>query len=110
MISRDRAGAYAEGARQGAPNALQVADRVHLLSNAGDALERVLSRQHAALRAAAAAVDASAIPAERPAPEAAPAAAEAGRGDRPVPSKSRPTGGHAASDAMSRCSRCRRRD
>jgi transposase len=62
VISRDRAGAYAEGARQGAPVALQVADRFHLLSNAGDALERVLGREHVALRAAAATVDACLAP------------------------------------------------
>jgi len=53
IISRDRASAYAEGAREGAPQAVQVADRWHLLKNIGDALERVLQGQPTALRAAA---------------------------------------------------------
>jgi hypothetical protein len=57
VISRDRAGAYADGARQGAPDAVQAADRFHLLANAGELLERVLGSRRAALRQAAATVD-----------------------------------------------------
>ena len=44
IISRDRAGAYAEGARLGAPDAVQVADRFHLFCNLTQALQRVLER------------------------------------------------------------------
>jgi transposase len=46
IISRDRGGDYAVGAREGAPNALQIADRFHLVKNLGELLERVV-RRHA---------------------------------------------------------------
>jgi len=46
IISRDRAGCYAVGAKVGAPQAVQVADRFHLLKNLLDGFERFLSRHH----------------------------------------------------------------
>ncbi len=42
ILVRDRAGAYAEGAKAGAPEAVQVADRFHLIQNASQALEELL--------------------------------------------------------------------
>jgi transposase len=53
VISRDRVPAYAEAARKGAPQAIQVADRWHLIQNLVEALERCLLRFRPALKVAA---------------------------------------------------------
>jgi transposase len=50
IVSRDRASAYADAVRQGAPQAEQVADRWHLLQNLTDAVQRVVERYHSRLR------------------------------------------------------------
>ncbi len=49
-VSRDRGGAYASAAAQGAPQAIQCADRFHLQKNLGEAVEGLLAHHLAAQR------------------------------------------------------------
>jgi transposase len=52
LISRDRQGVYAEGARRVAPKAVQVADRFRLVLNLTQAVERELAVNRQQLRIA----------------------------------------------------------
>jgi transposase len=52
LVSRDRAQAYSNGILAGAPEAIQVADRFHLLCNLQDAVQRMFEKHPGELREA----------------------------------------------------------
>jgi transposase len=52
VISRDRDTVFAQAASKGAPSAIQVADRWHLLQNLGDTMKRMLEMNPLGLKAA----------------------------------------------------------
>jgi transposase len=62
VIARDRSSAYAEGARQGASEATQVADRFHLIQNLGEVLDEVFTTHHQTLDAVNAAIRQQPVP------------------------------------------------
>jgi transposase len=63
VVSRDRSPTYASGITEGAPAAVQVADRFHLLMNVREALEKVVKRCYRLLRTQTLAAPPSVAPA-----------------------------------------------
>ena len=53
LVSRDRGGDYAKGIKEGAPEAVQTADRWHLLKNLSETMQHYFLRKQVQLKAAA---------------------------------------------------------
>lgn len=70
IITRDRGADYADGAKRGAPDALQVADRFHLLQNLRELAQRLFERHHWVLKYAMGDAESTGQP--EPTPTAAP--------------------------------------
>jgi transposase len=68
VVCRDRSDLYADGIRRGAPAAVQVIDRFHLVHNLRQALEAFLIDHRAALQAAAASTAQALLPRRSPVP------------------------------------------
>jgi transposase len=62
VVTRDRSPSYAAAITEGAPGAMQVADRFHLLMNVREAIEKVMMRQNRLLRSHSLAAPVSTAP------------------------------------------------